>query len=158
MGRTSNPPRTAEHEAMAYAHLIRSSTSKLNLLAGLIRGKEVKQAIKDLTFTRRRVAGEVKKVLRSAVANAENNHQLDVDRLQVARATVGCSVRMGRFRARARGRYGRIYKVFSNLTVVVREIPHRTDQTDRMAATKPIRGREPGAQKGLAKGLHRTEG
>lgn len=145
MGQPSNPPRKAEHEAMAHARLIRSSVSKLNLLAELIRGKEVKQAIKDLTFSRKRVAGEVKRVLRSAMANAENNHQLDVDRLQVARATVGCSIKMGRFRARARGRYGRIYKVFSNLTVVVREIPHQVARAERPALPKLTRAREPRA-------------
>lgn len=125
MGKPSNPSRTAEHEALAYSHLIRGSPYKLNLLAELIRGKEVKQALKELTFSRRRVAGEVKNVLRSAIANAENNHQLDVDRLEVARATVGCSRRMRRFRARARGRSARIHKDFSNLTVVVRELQPR---------------------------------
>ena len=121
MSKRSTPRRFADNEAMALARNIRTSPRKLNLVAGLIRGKDAVQAIADLSFSRRRIAGEVKKVLQSAVANAENNHQLDVDRLFVAEANVGRALVMKRFRARARGRVGRIEKPFSHLTVVVRE-------------------------------------
>ena len=101
--------------------MIRSSARKLNLVAELIRGKSAQAAVADLTFSKRRVAEEVKKVLQSAIANAENNHQLDVDRLYVAEATVGRALVMKRFHARARGRGARVEKPFSNLTVIVRE-------------------------------------
>jgi large subunit ribosomal protein L22 len=121
MGQTSNPRRIAETEALARASMIRATPRKLNLLAQMIRGKDAARAVADLTFSRRRVAGEVKKVLQAAIANAENNHQLDVDRLYVAEATVGRAMVMKRFHARARGRGARIEKLFSNLTVVVRE-------------------------------------
>ena len=121
MSKRSAPRRFADNEAMALARNIRTSPRKLNLVAGLIRGKDAVKAIADLSFSRRRIAGEVKKVLQSAVANAENNHQLDVDRLFVAEANVGRALVMKRFRARARGRVGRIEKPFSHLTVVVRE-------------------------------------
>jgi large subunit ribosomal protein L22 len=121
MGTAATAPRTAEHEAMAFGKMIRSSARKLNLVAELIRGKGAQAAVADLTFSKRRVAEEVKKVLQSAIANAENNHQLDVDRLYVAQATVGRALVMKRFHARARGRGARIEKPFSNLTVIVRE-------------------------------------
>jgi len=121
MSKSATPRRLAENEAMAFAKAIRVSQYKLNLVAQTIRGKDAQSAIADLTFSRRRIAVEVKKVLQSAIANAENNHQLDVDRLVVAEATVGRAFALRRFRARARGRVGRITKPFSNLTVVVRE-------------------------------------
>ena len=121
MGKTANAPRIAENEAMAFGKMIRSSARKLNLVAELIRGKSAQAAVADLTFSKRRVAEEVKKVLQSAIANAENNHQLDVDRLYVAHATVGRALVMKRFHARARGRGARVEKPFSNLTVIVRE-------------------------------------
>jgi large subunit ribosomal protein L22 len=121
MGKTANAPRIAENEAMAFGKMIRSSARKLNLVAELIRGKGAQAAVADQTFSKRRVAEEVKKVLQSAIANAENNHQLDVDRLYVAQATVGRALVMKRFHARARGRGARIEKPFSNLTVIVRE-------------------------------------
>ena len=121
MGKTANAPRIAENEAMAFGKMIRSSARKLNLVAELIRGKGAQAAVADLTFSKRRVAEEVKKVLHSAIANAENNHQLDVDRLFVAEATVGRALVMKRFHARARGRGARVEKPFSNLTVIVRE-------------------------------------
>jgi large subunit ribosomal protein L22 len=101
--------------------VVRTSPQKLNLLAGLIRGRDAQAARNELTFSHRRAAGEVRKVLDSAIANAENNHQLDVDRLYVAEATVGRAFSLKRFRARARGRVGRIIKTSSNLTVIVRE-------------------------------------
>ena len=121
MGKPSSARRLGDNEAMAFAKAIRTSPYKLNLVAEAIRGKDAQSALAELTFSRRRVAGEVKKVLQSAIANAENNHQLDVDRLYIAEATVGRSFALRRFRARARGRVGRIIKPFSNLTVVVRE-------------------------------------
>lgn len=111
----------AEAEARAMASSLRTSARKLNLVAQAIRGKSAEKALAELTFSKRRIAGAVKKVLQSAIANAENNHQLDVDRLYVVEATVGRSFVMRRFRPRARGRVGRIEKPFSRLTVVVRE-------------------------------------
>ena len=121
MGKPSAPRRLREDEAQAVGRMIRSSPRKLNLVAALIRGKTADRALADLTFSKRRVAQDVKKVLQSAIANAENNHQLDVDRLVVAEAHVGKALIMRRFHARARGRVGRIKKPWSNLTVVVRE-------------------------------------
>jgi large subunit ribosomal protein L22 len=121
MGKKSVPRRFNDNEAMASAKAIRVSPQKLNLLAGLIRGKDAAKALSDLTFSSRRVSSDVKKVLESAIANAENNHQLDVDRLYVSEATVGRAFALKRFRPRARGRTGSITKPFSNLTVVVRE-------------------------------------
>jgi len=121
MGKKSPPRRFGDNEAMAFAKSIRISPQKLNLVAKLIRGKKVADALAELTFSRRRVAAEVQQLLQSAIANAENNHQLDVDRLFVSEATVGRSFALRRFRARARGRMGSITKPFSNLTVVVRE-------------------------------------
>ena len=121
MGKRSAPRRFAENEAMASIRSIRTSAYKLNLVAESIRGKDAEAALAELEFSRRRVAREVRKVVQSAIANAENNHQLDVDRLYIAEATVGRAFALKRFRARARGRMGRIIKPFSNLTVVVRE-------------------------------------
>ena len=121
MGKPKHERRLSESEAMAVARNLRVSPQKLNLVAESIRGKSAEAALSELTFSKRRIAGDVKKTLQSAIANAENNHQLDVDRLFVAEATVGKSIVMKRFRPRARGRAGRIIKPFSNLTVVVRE-------------------------------------
>ncbi len=121
MGKPKHERRLSESEAMAVARNLRVSPQKLNLLAESIRGKSAEAALSELTFSKRRIAGDVRKTLQSAIANAENNHQLDVDRLFVAEATVGKSIVMKRFRPRARGRAGRIIKPFSNLTVVVRE-------------------------------------
>jgi large subunit ribosomal protein L22 len=111
----------AEAEAKAYAKYIRVSPRKLNLVAQLIRGKAAGKALVDLDFCNRRIAADVKKVLQSAVANAENNHGLDVDRLYVSEATVGKAVKMRRFHARGRGRSAPVEKFFSRLTVVVKE-------------------------------------
>jgi large subunit ribosomal protein L22 len=111
-----------DNEATAIATSIRTSPRKLNLVAGMIRGLKAEQALNALTFSKRRIAGEVKKVLESAIANAENNHQLDVDQLVVAEAHVGKALMMKRFHARARGRGARIEKPFSRLTIVVREV------------------------------------
>ena len=121
MGKRSAPRRLNDNEAMAYSRVIRTSPQKLNLIAALLRGRNAQAARDELKFSRRRVAREVKRVLASAIANAENNHQLDVDRLYIAEATVGRAFAMKRFRARARGRVGSITKTASNLTVVVRE-------------------------------------
>ena len=121
MGKRSAPRRLQDNEAMAFAKVIRTSPQKLNLLAGQIRGLDAQAARNELTFSHRRIAADVRKVLDSAIANAENNHQLDVDRLYVAEATVGRAFALKRFRARARGRVGTITKTSSNLTVIVRE-------------------------------------
>ncbi|MCP4327318.1 MAG: 50S ribosomal protein L22 [Alphaproteobacteria bacterium] len=121
MGKPKVDRRLKDNEARAYLRTIRTSPQKLNLVAQMIRGKRADTALATLTFSKRRIARDVKKVLESAIANAENNHQLDVDRLFVAEAFVGKSFVMKRFRPRARGRVGQIQKPFSNLTVVVRE-------------------------------------
>jgi len=114
--------RLKENEAQAVARSLRVSPQKLNLVAQLIRGKKVDKALADLTFSHKRIAQDVKKTLQSAIANAENNHGLDVDQLVVAEAFVGKNLVIKRFHARARGRMGRIEKPFSQLTVVVREV------------------------------------
>ncbi len=121
MGKKSAPRRLSETEAQAVLRNLRISPRKLNLLAQLIRGKKASAAIAELTFSKRRVAKDVKKVLQSAIANAENNHQLDVDRLYVKEASDGQSFAMKRFHARARGRGASVEKPFAHLTVVVRE-------------------------------------
>ncbi len=121
MSKPSRPRSLDETEAKAVARNIRVSPRKLNLVAESIRGKAAGRAMNDLTFMRKRIAIDVRKVLQSAIANAENNHQLDVDRLYVSEAHVGRSFAMKRFHARARGRSGTIMKTFSNLTVIVRE-------------------------------------
>ena len=122
MSKPNNPPRLAENEAKAVARMLRVSPQKLNLLAQLIRGKKVERALADLQFSRKRSALDVKKTLESAIANAENNHSLDVDDLVVAQAFVGKALVMKRFHARARGRASRVEKPFSNLTIIVREV------------------------------------
>jgi len=121
MGKAANSRRVAENEAMAVAKRIHIGAQKLNLVAQSIRGLDVNGALASLTFSKRRVSNDVKKVLQSAIANAENNHQLDVDRLYVAEASVGRSMVLRRFRARARGRGASIQKPFSRLRIVVRE-------------------------------------
>ena len=122
MGTEKNPRRVADNEAMAIARMLRTSPQKLNLVAALIRGKKVEKALADLTFSKRRIAGDVKKCLQSAIANAENNHGLDVDSLVVAEAWVGKNLVMKRGRPRARGRFGKIMKPFSELTIMVRQV------------------------------------
>ena len=121
MGADKNPRRAADNEAMAVLRMLRTSPQKLNLVAGLIRGKKVDKALADLTFSKRRIAGDVKKCLQSAIANAENNHNLDVDSLVVAEAWVGKNLVMKRGRPRARGRFGKIMKPFSEITIKVRQ-------------------------------------
>ena len=121
MSKSSAPRRLSDTEASATLRSLRVSPQKLNVVASSIRGKTAESALATLAFSPRRISGDVKKLLQSAIANAENNHQLDVDRLVVAEATVGKAFVMRRWRARARGRVGRIEKPFSNITIVVRE-------------------------------------
>ena len=122
MAKDKNPRRVADNEARAKLRMLRTSPQKLNLVAALIRGKKVEKALTDLTFSKKRVSDDVKKCLQSAIANAENNHNLDVDELVVAEAYVGKNLIMKRGRPRARGRFGRIIKPFSEITIVVRQV------------------------------------
>ena len=122
MGKEKNPRRVADNEAMAKARMLRTSPQKLNLVAQMIRGKKVEKALSDLTFSKKRIADDVKKCLQSAIANAENNHNLDVDELIVAEAYVGKNLTMKRGKPRARGRFGKIVKPFSQLTILVRQV------------------------------------
>lgn len=122
MGKAKTERRLKDNEAMAVARTLRISPQKLNLVAAMIRGKKVDRALADLEFSRKRISDTVKKTLESAIANAENNHDLDVDSLVVAEAYVGKSIVMKRFHARGRGRSSRIEKPFAHLTIVVREV------------------------------------
>ena len=122
MGKPKSERALPDNEAKAVARMLRVSPQKLNLVASMIRGKKVDSALADLTFSRKRIATDVKKTLQSAIANAENNHGLDVDDLIVSEAFVGKAFVIKRFHARARGRAGRVEKPFSNLTVVVRQV------------------------------------
>ena len=122
MSKTKNPRRVADNEARAKLRMLKTSPQKLNLVAGLIRGQKVEKALTDLTFSKKRIAVDVKKCLQSAIANAENNHGLDVDELIVAEAWVGKNLVMKRGRPRARGRFGKILKPFSELTITVRQV------------------------------------
>ena len=122
MGKAATPRALPESEAKAVARMLRVSPQKLNLVAQLIRGKKVATALADLEFSQKRISREVRKCLESAIANAENNHDLDVDDLVVKEAFVGKALVLKRFHARARGRSARILKPFSNLTIVVREV------------------------------------
>ncbi|MBS7698179.1 50S ribosomal protein L22 [Chelatococcus sp. YT9] len=126
MGKPANPRALKDNEAKAVLRNLRVSPQKLNLVAALIRGKKVSTALADLEFSRKRISVDVRKTLESAIANAENNHDLDVDDLVVAEAFVGKGLVMKRFHARARGRGVRIEKPFSNLTIVVREVAQET--------------------------------
>jgi large subunit ribosomal protein L22 len=123
MSKQSAERRLEDTEASAFLRALRISARKLNLVAQMIRGKDAAAALAELTFSRRRIAHDVKKVLQAAIANAENNHQLDVDRLYVKEATVGRAFVMKRFHTRGRGRSARVEKHFAHLTVVVRERP-----------------------------------
>ena len=122
MSKEKNSRRVAENEAQARSIMLRTSPQKLNLLAQMIRGKKVDKALNDLTFSKRRVASEVKKCLQSAIANAENNHGLDVEELIVSEAFVGKNLVMKRGRPRARGRFGKILKPFAQVTITVRQL------------------------------------
>ena len=122
MTKEKNPRRCADNEAMAVNRMLRVSPQKLNLMAAMIRGKPVGRALSILAFSPKRIAADVKKTLQSAVANAENNHGLDIDELVVTEAWVGKNMVLKRGRPRARGRYGRILKPFSQLTIKVRQV------------------------------------
>ena len=122
MSKDKNPRRVADNEARAKLRMLRTSPQKLNLVAQLIRGKNVDKALTELTFSKKRIAADVKKCLQSAIANGENNHNLDVDELVVAEAYVGKNLIMKRGRPRARGRFGKIVKPFSEITIVVRQV------------------------------------
>jgi large subunit ribosomal protein L22 len=122
MGKRARDRDLPDTDAKAVARMLRVSPQKLNLVAQLIRGKKVAAALADLTFSQKRIAKEVKKCLESAIANAENNHDLDVDELIVAEAHVGKALVLKRFHPRGRGRMGKILKPFANLTIVVRQV------------------------------------
>ena len=122
MSKPKRERRLADNEALAVARMLRVSPQKLGLVAALIRGKKVAAALADLEFSRKRIARDVRKCLESAIANAENNHDLDVDDLVVAEAHVGKALVLKRFHPRARGRSGKIFKPFANLTIVVRQV------------------------------------
>ncbi len=122
MGKDKNPRRVADNEARAKLRMLKTSPQKLNLVAGLIRGQKVEKALNDLTFSKKRIAVDVKKCLQSAIANAENNHNLDVDELIVAEAYVGKNLVMKRGRPRGRGRFGKILKPFAEITITVRQV------------------------------------
>jgi large subunit ribosomal protein L22 len=122
MGKPARERALAENEAKAIARMLRVSPQKLNLVAQLIRGKKVSKALADLEFSRKRIAVDVRKCLQSAIANAENNHSLDVDDLVVAEAHVGKALVLKRFASRGRGRSSQILKPFSHLTIVVRQV------------------------------------
>lgn len=121
MGKAAQDRQLADNEAMASIKMLRTSPRKLNLVAGLIRGKNVNAALESLSFSQKRIANDVKNVLNAAISNAENNHSLDIDNLFVSRVFVGKAMVMKRFRARARGRGARILKPFSNLKIIVKE-------------------------------------
>jgi large subunit ribosomal protein L22 len=135
MGKPSHERRLGDTEAQAVAKSLRVSPQKLNLVAGLIRGKKVEQALAELEFSEKRIAGDVRKCVMSAVANAENNHSLDVNDLIIAEAYVGKNLIMKRFAARGRGRGSSIIKPFSQLTVVVRQVEQ--EKVEKKAAKKP---------------------
>ena len=136
MGKDSRARVLADHQAMAIGRNIRVSPRKLNLVAQQIRGKKVDRALNELTFSEKRIARDVKKVLQSAVANAENNHDLDVDDLVVSQASVGKNLVMKRFHARARGNSGGVEKFFSQITIVVEEKREEKKEEAKPAATK----------------------
>ena len=122
MGKEKNPRRVADNEAMAKTRMLRTQPAEAEPRGAMIRGKKVEKALSDLTFSKKRIADDVKKCLQSAIANAENNHNLDVDELVVAEAYVGKNLTMKRGRPRARGRFGKIIKPFAELTIKVRQV------------------------------------
>ena len=122
MGKEKNQRRVAENEAMAKSKMLRTSGQKLNLVAELIRNKPVEKALNELSFSKKRIAQDVKKCLKSAISNAENNHGLDIEELVVVDAYVGKNMVLKRGRPRARGRFGKLLKPFSELTIKVRQI------------------------------------
>ena len=153
MGKPSHERRLSDTEAQAVARSLRISPQKLNLVAGMIRGKKVDQALAELEFSQKRIAGDVRKCVMSAVANAENNHSLDVNDLVVAEAYVGKILIMKRFHARGRGRGSSIIKPFSQLTVVVRQVEQ--EKAEKKSAKKPDQG---AAKKPAAKTAAKSKG
>ena len=149
MGKESRARVLKDHQAMAVARNIRVSPRKLNLVAQQIRGKKVERALNELTFSQKRIAGAVKKALQSAIANAENNHDLDVDDLVVTEASVGKNLVMKRFHPRARGNSGGIEKFFSQITIVVEEVAE--EKKAEAAPKKKSSGKKPAAKKPAAK-------
>jgi large subunit ribosomal protein L22 len=150
MGKPERERSLADNEAQAIGRMIRTSQYKLNVVAGLIRGKPVEQALADLTFSKKRIAIEVLKVLKSAVANAENNHNLDVDDLVVAQAWTGKDMVLKRFHARGRGRGASIMKPFSELTIIVREQAKEDKKAKAKAKGKGAKGKTGAARKPAA--------
>jgi len=154
MSKVGKKSQRKDNEAIAKARYIKGSERKLNLLAQLIRGKSAQRALIDLEFARRRMAVDVKKVLEAAIANAENNHNLDVDRLFVKEATVGRTMTMGRFHARGRGRSAAVQKPFSNITIIVEEREEGETKKKAKAAKKAAKaeaGDKPAKKSGGAK-------
>jgi len=150
MGKDSRARVLKDNQAMAVARNIRVSPRKLNLVAQQIRGKKVERALNELTFSQKRIAGAVKKALQSAIANAENNHDLDVDDLVVKEASVGKNLVMKRFHARARGNSGGIEKFFSQITIVVEEVAQEK-KAESQAPAKKSSGKKPAAKKPAGK-------
>jgi large subunit ribosomal protein L22 len=150
MGKESRARVLKDNQAMAVARNIRVSPRKLNLVAQTIRGKKVDRALNELTFSQKRIAGAVKKVLQSAIANAENNHDLDVDDLVVKEASVGKNLVMKRFHPRARGNSGAVEKFFAQITIVVEQIAEEK-KAEAVPAKKKSPGKKPAAKKPAAK-------
>ena len=146
MGKQARARVLGDHQAMAIARNIRVSPRKLNLVAQQIRGKKVDRALNELTFSEKRIAGVVKKALQSAIANAENNHDLDVDDLVVKEASVGKNLLLRRFHARARGNAGGIEKFFSQITIVVEE-----NREEKKEVVKPVKGKAKAKTKSAGK-------
>jgi large subunit ribosomal protein L22 len=136
MGKSAHPRMLAENEAKAVARMLRVSPQKLNLVAQMIRGKKVAAALADLEFSPKRIARDVRKCLESAIANAENNHDLDVDELVVAEAHVGKAIVLKRFHARGRGKSSGILKPFAHLTIVVREVEAEEVEAKKKSSPK----------------------
>jgi large subunit ribosomal protein L22 len=151
MGKESRARVLKDNQAMAIARNIRVSPRKLNLVAQQIRGKKVERALNELTFSQKRIAGAVKKALQSAIANAENNHDLDVDDLVVKEASVGKNLVMKRFHPRARGNSGGIEKFFSQITIVVEEVAEEKKAESPAQPKKKSTAKEPAAKKPAAK-------
>ena len=147
MGKPSHARRLGDNEAQAVAKSLRVSPQKLNLVAGLIRGKKVEKALAELEFSEKRIAGDVRKCVMSAVANAENNHSLDVNDLIVSEAYVGKNLTIKRFHARGRGRGAPIMKPFSQLTIVVRQV----EEEKKPAKKAKAAGAKEKSAKGAAK-------
>jgi len=151
MGKESRARVLKDNQAMAVARNIRVSPRKLNLVAQQIRGKKVERALNELTFSRKRIAGAVKKALQSAIANAENNHDLDVDDLVVKEASVGKNLVMKRFHPRARGNSGGIEKFFSQITIVVEEKKAEAAPAKKKSSGKALAAKKPAARKSQTK-------